>query len=148
MACITFSSINQNLFLTQKILNMNIESFEVGCQQLGLDPENCRPDLSTTPEKYRKALMATFEMYVICEASREGVPPNWNDGSERKWTPWFDMEVDKNNPSGFRFFASYYSYTNTITTSGSRLCYRTEAESDWHAKHHIDKYRDMMVLPK
>lgn len=127
---------------------MNIESFEVGCEKLGLDPATCRPDVSTVPEKYQRAITATFEMYIICEASREGKEPDWNDSNERKWTPWFDMEVDENNPSGFRFDGSYYGYTDTYSAGGSRLCYRTENESDWHAKKHLEKYRDMMVIPR
>jgi hypothetical protein len=127
---------------------MNIESFEVACEKLGLDPATCRPDVSNVPEKYRSAITATFEMYVICEASREGKEPNWNDSRERKWMPWFDMEVDENNPSGFRFCASDCDYSGTGSTGGSRLCYRTEDESDWHAKKHIEKYRSMMVIPK
>src|SRR5690349_1493458 len=127
---------------------MNIESFEIGCEKLGLDPLTCKPDVTNVPERFQKAITATFEMYVIVEASREGKVPDWNNSNERKWEPWFDMEVDENNPSGFRFNASGCSLANSGSSGGSRLCYISEAESDWHAKQHIDKYRDMMVIPK
>lgn len=127
---------------------MKIESYEAGCKQLGHDPEAIRPDVSKVPEKHQKAVMATFEMMIISEASWEGKQPDWNDGSQRKWIPWFDMEVDGNNPSGFRFYVSNFTYTASVSTGCSRICFVSEEECEYHAKQHEAKYRDMMVIPK
>jgi hypothetical protein len=124
---------------------MNIESFEQACQIKGYDPVAILPDVSNVPARYKKSIIATFMLSVICEASRTK-DPNWNDRSERKWLPWFDMEVDKNNPSGFRLDAAYFDGTLTLSPGGSRLCYESEKEAEYHANQHIQLYRDMMVI--
>jgi len=127
---------------------MKIESFEMACDRLGLDPEKCLPDVSNMPEKHRGALIAAAKLYIITEASWEGKEPNWNDGDEEKWFPWFDMEVDKNNPSGFRFGVTGYADTYALAGSGSRLCFRTDSEADYHGRQHVELYREMMVIAK
>jgi hypothetical protein len=85
-----------------------ITSFEQACEFRKMDPTTCLPDISMFPADHQQALTATAKMYIIAEALNQDADgecwkPDWNNGDERKWLPWFDMEVDKNNPSGFRF---------------------------------------------
>lgn len=125
-----------------------ITSFEDACAVVGLDPQKIIPDVSMFPAKHQAALIATAKMYVITEAINEDWQPDWNDGDEEKWFPWWDMEVDKNNPSGFRFNAAYFGRTGTISAGGSRLCFKTREKAEYAAKTFIDLYRDMMVIAK
>lgn len=133
---------------------MNVTSLQEACQHLNLDFEKVQQDLATInstqlfPEHHKKALVATASMYIIAEAINDKWQPDWNNDDERKWLPWFDMEVDKNNPSGFRFYDSSCDFTITSSTGGSRLCFKTEALSKYAATTFIDLYRDMMVIPK
>lgn len=127
---------------------MQIESFAIACKNLGLDPKACLPDVSNMPVKHRAALTATAKLYIITEAANEGKEFDWNDRGQLKWYAWFDMEVDKNNPSGFRFHGSIYSVACADAGAGSRLCFFTEADAIYHGKQHEDLYRVMMHHPK
>ena len=127
---------------------MKATSFEEACKDRGYDPATILPDVSNFPAKHQKALLATAKMFVIAESLNEGHEFNWNDWNERKWTPWFDMEVDDNNPSGFRFNVSYCAFVTTRSTGGSRLCYRTRELSDYAGTQFLELYRDMMIIPK
>ena len=127
---------------------MKIESFEIGCEKLGLDPITCLPDLSRMPAKLQPALLATAKMYIITEAANEGKPFDWDSEDEQKYYPWFDMEVWASNPTGFRFNVVGYTYTGTYTSLGSRLCFFTREDAAYHGQQHEAIYRDMMVDPK
>ena len=120
----------------------------MACEKLGLDSEKSLPDVSGMPEKHRGALVATAKLYIITEAAREGKEPNWNDSDEEKWFPWFDMEMDKNNPSGFRFYVTYCVDSTAHAGSGSRLCFLSDEDAEYHGRQHVDLYREMMVIAK
>lgn len=127
---------------------MQIKSFEELCEKKGWDPTAILPDVSKFPAKHQPALLATAKMYLVAEELNGDWAPDWNDRSEYKWLPWFDMEVDGNNPSGFRFGAASYGIPGTYSTGGSRLCYRSEKLAKYAGETFIDLYRDMMVIPK
>jgi hypothetical protein len=119
---------------------MKIESYEHGCQLLGHDPVAIMPDVSKVPEKYQAAYIAEHKLTIICEASRENVEIDWNTYQQYKWRPWFDMD----NP-GFRFDDSGCTSAYTISTGGSRICFLSKNDSDWHAKRHLDLFCAMMM---
>ncbi len=124
------------------------DSFEKCCQALGLDPENCLPDVSKVPQHHQEAITSLTKLVIISEAVNDGWKPNWDDSNEEKWLPWFDMEVDSNNPSGFRFIVSRFGRTTSNSAGGSRLCFETEEQSDFVGKHYEDLWRAAMVLLK
>ena len=123
-------------------------TFEEACASRGYDAATVLPDVSKFPVKHQKAITAYAMLVIIAESINEGHEPDWNDRSERKWIPWFDMEVDKNNPSGFRCRDASYGYANTFSSGGSRLCFRSEESCEYAATKFIDLWRDMMVIPK
>ena len=123
-----------------------IKTFEEACSKLSLDPLQILPNLSFYPKTHQKSVIAISKLFIIAEAVNEGWKPNWNDRSQYKWFPWFDMEVDENNPSGFRFYASGYVLSFTGTAGGSRLCFKTKEKSNHVGKIFIDLFRDIMVL--
>jgi hypothetical protein len=58
------------------------------------------------------------------------------------------MDVDKNNPSGFRFVDSSYVRVNARSTGGSRLCYRNSDICEFAGKHFLSLYKEMMIFSK
>lgn len=126
---------------------MHIESLEQACERRGWDAKTVIPDMSCYPEKHRAALLAVAEMILITDASREK-DPDWNDGDEEKYVGWMDMEVDRNNPSGFRLFGVLCISTDMRTGLGSRLCFESDEDTRSILTTHIDKIKAMMVIPK
>jgi hypothetical protein len=59
---------------------------------------------------------------------------DWTNGNQKKWSPWFNLS------SGFGFGASAYDCSYAHTAVGSRLCFESEAESDYVANQFIDLY--------
>jgi hypothetical protein len=132
---------------------MQIESFEKACELRGYDPLKCLPDVSNVPERFQPMSIAQTKALIICEAANIGEDgkvwqPNWNDRSERKWTCVYDMEVDGNNPAGFRFDASAFVITGTLAGAGSGLCFRTEEDAIYHFKQHAEIFRALMTFQK
>lgn len=132
---------------------MKIPSFEHACEQRGYDPLKCVPDVSNVPERFRKMPVALTKALIICEAANVNADgkvwvPDWNDSDEEKWTCWYDMEVDENNPTGFRFYASRYANTHSDSGAGSGLCFRTEEDAEYHFKEHAEIFRELMTFPK
>jgi hypothetical protein len=89
------------------MIEEKIKSFEDACAALNINPE-ALPEVSALPEKHRKALIAHYKLITITEALNEGWQPNWNDRSEYKYTPWFEVDANAANPSGFGFSNSAY----------------------------------------
>ncbi len=123
-------------------------TFEEACASRKYDAATVLPVVSNYPIKHQQALIDHAKMVIITEAINDGWEPDWNDRNEYKWSPWFDMEVDDNNPSGFRFGGAGYGSSITDSSGGSRLCFRTKKDCEYAAKQFLDLWRGMMVIPK
>jgi hypothetical protein len=111
-----------------------VTSFEDACEETGQDP-NDKKFTTGTPDD-----IAYQKKKVIVKALCEEWVPDWNDGSQKKWYPWFRWSAG----SGFDFSYSYYYYGNPFTIVGSRLCFPTQELSDYFGKHFIDIHRDFL----
>lgn len=120
------------------------DSFEACCEALGINSLTVLPDVTSFPEELREVLLSDAKLIIVVKAHQGDWKPDWNNSSERKWFPWFDMEVDDNNPSGFRFDGSVYVLTYSLV--GSRLCLPSEELSDHVGKTFEDLYRAKMVI--
>ena len=119
-------------------METSIKSFEDACKALSRSTEV--PDEA----KFGKAAVAHYKLVTIAEALNEGWKPNWQNRSEWKHYPWFDMEKDENNPSGFRFYDTRYG--NASSDVGSRLCFKSEELAIYAGNEFKALYRDMMVI--
>lgn len=113
----------------------DIKTFEDACEELGIkNPESLFTE-SDTPDE-----IAYKKLKVVAKAINQGWIPDWDDKSQQKWWPWFSLS------SGFGFSGSNFSYDGTITTVGSRLCFESEAKSDYAATQFIDIYKQFLTL--
>lgn len=119
---------------------MPIKTFKQACTKLKLDPAKAVPDVSKMPKHLQKSLLAAAMLFIIAEALNDGWKPNWNDNNEYKYYPWFWM-----NKPGFRFYGSLCDISDTYSTGGSRLCFKTRELSDYAGKTFIKLYKDLMV---
>jgi len=121
-----------------------VKTFEEACKALGLDPEKVLPDVSAFPPPHQVALTAVGKLFIIADALNEGWQPNWNNNDEYKYYPWFDMEKDKNNPSGFRLYCVDCDFAGSFV--GSRLCFKSKALAEYAGKQFIKLYKDYMRM--
>ncbi|MDP1763058.1 MAG: hypothetical protein Q8L07_04155 [Sediminibacterium sp.] len=127
---------------------MKVESFAHACTLRGYDQATVLPDVSNYPTQHQKALLSFAMLVIISEAINEGKEFDWDDDDQYKRYPLFDMEVSKNNPSGFRFYDAVYGLAGTTSTGGSRLCYHSSADAEHAATHFIEMYKAIMVIEK
>ena len=86
-----------------------VKSFEEACANLKYS--TALPDVSMLPAKHQKAMLAIYQLIIITEAlnMQDGKvwEPNWKDGGEAKYYPWFDMDKE-GVPSGVGFAGAGY----------------------------------------
>lgn len=76
---------------------------------------------------------------VVAKALNEGWTPDWDNSSEYKYYPWFNM-----SPSvGFSFGG--FAIVDAYSTVGSLLCFKSRKLSDYAGKQFLDVYEKIMV---
>ena len=100
-----------------------IDSFEAACKKQNLDP-TLLPVVDMLPERFRKAIVAAYKLFVITEAVNDGWVCRPGDASQKKYSPWFWVLS-----SGAGFDSSNYYCAYSTTYAGSRLCTETPEQS-------------------
>jgi hypothetical protein len=111
----------------------NIKTFGDACEAIGVEVNELFLLHDTRDEVAFKKLKI-----IIC-AINQGWVPDWGNGNQRKWWPWFTLS------SGFGFSDSYYNYDNANTNVGFRLCFETKEKADYAAKQFLDIYKDFLL---
>lgn len=118
-----------------------VKSFEDACKVLDITPSV--PVVTGIPEKYQKPLIANYQLMVIAEALNEGWIPDWSNGEWDKWYPWFDMD---NSSSAGRFSVDVADDRNSLSSVGSRLCFKSEALAEYAGTQFLELYRELFVI--
>jgi hypothetical protein len=113
-------------------ITSRVKSFEDACNVLGIDPDEHSLLLSGDTLAYEK-------LKVIVKALNEGWFPDWKNLDEYKYYPWFYMDKTKYSPSGFGLHCVVYY--RSVSTVGSRLCFKNEALAKYAATQFIDLYK-------
>lgn len=98
------------------------------------------PDFSSFPEDMRKHFEALFKMVVIVEALNEGWKPDWDNYSEAKYYPWFEM-----SPSSFAFGDSDFDCGLAYAGGGSRLKLKSRELADYCGEQFNDIWKDIQL---
>ena len=119
-----------------------IKSYEDACKVLGILPisENA---VAAFPKEDRKSMLAYHKLTIIARAINGGWKPDWNDRTQYKYYPVFYYEN-----AGLSYAATtYHAAAYTHAHFGSRLCFQTEAMSDYAAATFADLYTDFYCFP-
>lgn len=73
--------------------SLGVETFEDACKKLGKSP--ILPKFIDMDEATSTKFMAEYKIITIIKALNECWYPNWNDGDESKYFPYFGMSGDK-----------------------------------------------------
>lgn len=101
--------------------NIDVATFESSCAGLTEDET-----------AYKK-------LKLIAQSLNEGWTPNWDDKTETKYIPWFEM-----GSSGFRFYDC--AYWVTYSAVGSRLCYKSSDLAKHSGNQFLDIYEKYMLI--
>ena len=118
-----------------------IKSYEDACKVLGIQPisENA---VAAFPKEDRKSMLAYHKLTIIARAINGGWKPDWNDRTQYKYYPIFYYEN-----AGLSSAAAASTATTAYAYIGSRLCFQTEAMSEYAAATFADLYTDFYCLP-
>lgn len=76
---------------------------------------------------------------MLVEILNQGWIPNWDDVSEYKYFPCFEM-----SSSGFRFGDYDYWYSGSCV--GSRLCFKSRELAEYAGTQFIELYKNYMII--
>lgn len=123
----------------QKITD-RVKTFEDACRMLYIDPEDVSVRVGSSLGKDALSLKSYPKLIIIARALNEGWEPNWNDTSQYKYYPYFDMR------SGAGFSAVFCGDWVACSVFGSRLCFKTEELAKYAGKQFESIYKDFLTL--
>lgn len=117
-----------------------VKTFQDACEILGIDGEVITGSINDALSDDAESITANIKLIIIARALNEGWVPDWSNGSQYKYIPWFKHK------SGFGL--SYYDYDDwyTTTTVGSRLCFKTKELAEYAAEQFADLYKDYLSI--
>ena len=81
------------------------------------------------------------ELKIITKAlNGDDWEANYNDSSQKKWSPWFSTSA-----SGFAFRNSGFDYSHTTTLLGARLCFKSKEISDYAGNQFLQQYKSFLI---
>ncbi len=133
-------------------MNKSITTFEQALAFAGTEKEKAffankelMESIETDEMAYKRLKVITRAINTNPETGKTWTP-NWNDSSETKYQPWFEIEADAERPAGFGFSDGAYGRWHTLTLCGSRLCFES-AEGYYHAMEHFrDEYLPFILI--
>lgn len=115
-----------------------VKTYEDACKVLGIDVDENLVRVSSDMDRDAKSIKAYAKLIIIARALNEGWTPDWNNSSQYKYYPFFDMR------SGVSF---YYSYGDSYGSCvGSRLCFATEELSKYAGTQFLSEYKQYLIL--
>ena len=98
------------------------DTYEEVCQFIGESPVN---EYELKLNGFTQDEIDYRKLKQITKAYNEGWVADYNDGSQKKWIPWF-----KFFPLGALFFDSLCVCSSTTAGRAARLCFKDEATSN------------------
>lgn len=119
------------------------EKYEDACKFFNLDP-NVVPGTEGLKENLKAPLVAVYQLMVVSEAIRQGWVPNYDNYNQDKYENIVDLDVTDEDPAGFRFWVSNYTYTDTRSVLGPLLAQETPEKSKYLFTQFSDLHKVIM----
>ena len=111
----------EELQFIKKPITSRVKSFDDACKVLGI--ENNLSIVGGT-NKNRQKMIIFNKMLIILEALNEGWVPDWDNGDENKWYPYY------NRVNGELAFNTS-NYHNSCSYCGLYLCFKSKQLSEY-----------------
>lgn len=123
-----------------------IKTFAEACKKLKVKTTTL-PDVSMLPEKHQKAIVAFYKLTLIAEVLNEGWQPDWSNNNEYKYQPYFGVKATKKNKGGTGFSGVGYVVWDSVTSVGSRLCFKNSELAIYAGEQFSSIYKDFLLIP-
>ncbi len=129
--------------VTPDIITDVVKTLEDACEVLGLDPAKVLPFThGDVMADDIVSMQAYAKLIIIARALNEGWVPDYNNGSEYKWYPYFTGV----SGSGLSFYVTAFGYSDAGVVP--RLVYKTRQLAEYAAKQFTDIYTQYFSLTK
>jgi len=110
-----------------------VKTFEDACEVLGIKGDVFVGVLNDGLSDVSEKLIAHTKLLIIIRALNQGWTPNWNNGNEAKFYPYWDME------KGFSllYVSDYYLFTFVP----SCLCFKSKPLAEYATKQFLGLYK-------
>lgn len=98
------------------------------------------PEFNEVPEEMRDYFKAVYAAVAITKAIVGDWKADWNNGSQRKWYPWFEM-----SSGGFGFVDTVYGSSAAYAGNASRLCFPTKEMAEYAGRTFTDVYSRIIL---
>jgi hypothetical protein len=115
-----------------------IKTFEDACKETGIYPTELTVSGEGITDDQMRCIAAFHKLTIIAKALNGDWVPDWNNSSEYKYHPYFDMK------NGFVFYFCVFSLQHS--TVGSRLCFKSDELATYAGKQFLDLYKDLFIL--
>ncbi len=125
-------------FISGKITD-RIKTFEDACEDLGVGAADYH--ISTgcqVMDKDKVSIQAYSKLIIIARALNEGWTPDWKDSGQIKYVPYFILKP------GVGFSYDDCDDWRTVTTVGSRLCYKSHELAEYAATQFQSLYNEFL----
>lgn len=117
-----------------------VKTFEDACEVLGIDGDIITGSISDALADDADSITAYAKLIIIARALNQRWKPDWSDGSQYKYIPWFKHK------SGFGLSYDGCGDWDTYTYVGSRLCFKSRALAEYAATQFADLYNDYLTI--
>lgn len=151
-----------------------VKTFEDACRELGEDHLFVLAYQNTNlrdPEvaEENRDILAYMKLRIIAAALNEGWEPQFTE-DEWRWYPWFTLWTEEElseksdewkadrhlistgdysgDYAGFAFASSHSAPSDTASSVGSRLCFKSEALATYCGKQFISLWADFNLIKK
>lgn len=119
--------------------------FASSCKFLGISDEfafDCADD-------HIKAMQSLYMLVIIAQAWNkiDGFTPDWSDGNQLKYFPWF-VYVESKDHAGFVSALAYYAASTATAYFGSRLCFKSSERAHQFGEMFTDLFNDFLLFNK
>lgn len=141
METLTISLPEEKKTKSKKVTD-RVKTFEDACAELGINTGDI-VKLSVISELSgdAKSIGAYAQLIIITRALNEGWEPDWSNGDQPKYFPYFEA-----NKAGSGFSYDDCDLWYAYSAVGSRLCFKTAELAKYAGEHFIEIYNEFLTL--
>jgi hypothetical protein len=126
----------------EKSIENHLEDYKLACEKLNISSE--LPNVPHLPIGLQNFILSKIMLPILIKAERGDWVPDFNNYSQWKYYPWWDMETYGDDTAGSGFSLNGVYCDGTGTCIGAPFVFEHEVTAKEFAEKYIDLYRFIM----